>query len=80
MNNNKARRAFHNYIFEQLESYDTRADYVIETYDNHAEYVKEWNKGICDYCAGCDCIGACGTDLCIDKLIEFYGGEGDEDN
>ena len=75
MNNNKARRAFHNYIFEQLESYDTRADYVIETYDNHAEYVKEWNKGICDYC-----IGACGTDLCIDKLIEFYGGEGDEDN
>ena len=62
----KARRAFQNYILEQLERYENYGD--------------DFCNDICDCCGECKCYGACGTEHCVDRLIDWYGGEDYEDN
>lgn len=62
----KARRAFRNYVMEQLDRYENYGD--------------DFCGDICSCCEECDCAGTCGTDRCIDKLIEFYGGDNYEGN
>lgn len=66
MTDDKARRAFQNFILEMVERYGNYGD--------------NYCGDICECSFECKCYGACGTEPCVNKLIEFYGGDSYEDN
>lgn len=67
MNDTKERRAFTNFVIEEIGCYEAISG---------GNYCAD----LCEWLDKCKCVGACGSEQCIDKLIEFYGGEDYEDN
>lgn len=67
MSDDKARRAFTNFVIEQIGYYETVGE------DNYC-------ADICECWRECKCAGECGSEQCVDQLIDYYGGEDYADN